>query len=81
MSHRLSVLWTKGLEGKAKEDAESVIRNSTLFREQLTKIIDEKLQALENESLDFNENWAFSQAYDVGKKRALKEIRNLINFE
>jgi hypothetical protein len=77
---RLSILWTKDLKGKDKEDLEATIRNSTVIREKLTQIIDDLIKNTTTTDVDFdNPNWAYRQANLIGQRKAYNEIRKLID--
>ncbi len=79
--NKLSVLWTKGLTPKQKEDFETAFRGSSMFREKLTEIIDGFLAGIDTVETSFdNPNWAYRQANLVGQRKALNDIRNLINL-
>lgn len=83
-SKRLSLEWTKGLEGKEKESMEEVVRHSTMVLQRLLNIVDDKLAVLERKESDFStyENPAYPiiQGHINGKRASLEEIRRLLEF-
>lgn len=83
MSKRLSLEWTKGLDGKDKEDMETVVRHSTIVLQQLLNIVDDKLGVLDRKESDFStydSGYPYTQAHINGKRASLEEIRRLLEF-
>lgn len=83
-SKALSLEWTKGLEGKEKEDMQDTIRHSTIVLTQLLRAVDDKLAALERQEIDLDTYsdpaYPFRQAHINGKRASLEEIRRLLDF-
>ena len=79
---RLSVLWTKHLNGTEKEDFEAAIRNSRTALNRLSQIIEELDTGLQTKALsleDFDSaSWAYKQAFLNGSKAAYANIKNIL---
>jgi hypothetical protein len=75
--------WTKGLSGKKLEEVKNDFLSSSLTRERLQTLLEDKI----NTSRKFNtskdaydiSNWAYLQADGIGYERALNEVISLIS--
>lgn len=81
---KLAVIWTSHLKTadekkKLQELIKLTLENKAI--ERLVDIIDKKLEALDNGANFDNPNWAYEQAYNLGSKMTLKQIRNLLTNE
>lgn len=84
-SKGIPLVWTKHLQpGKAKDDFELTLRNSTLVLGRLRVILQDRLAAIEDEELkeEFyeDENLTVRLARNLAKKKELRDILNLLNF-
>jgi hypothetical protein len=80
--NKLDARWFVTCDGtpEDKQRIEEVVRNSSLVREILTAIFENKRKALENPQIieDYkNPNWALVQADRNGALRIVKEILEL----
>lgn len=80
----LSTAWTNGKTEQAKEDFETIVRNSTLLLTRLKEIIEEQERALLNNSFsvsDFSDpNWSHKQAFRNGELSQLTKLKQLVPF-
>lgn len=79
----MKTVWTKGLQEDAAKDVESSFTHSTLLRERLKHLLEEK-KASEIKARyardDYSEpNWTEKQADSIGYIRAISEIISLIS--
>lgn len=79
----LSIQWFVGTDSENKKSIEEAIRNSTIVREQLVKIIEGKLRNLDHDSVHDYEmpSWPYYQADSNGQARVLKEFLTLLTFD
>lgn len=79
----IPVAWLKNTSDKTKRDElEKIIRGSSTALHRLYDLIEEKELSINNQEVtDFdNPNWANKQAFNIGKRAAFKEIRELLEF-
>lgn len=80
----LSTAWTQGLQGQAKTDFESMVRNSTLLLRRLSEIIEEKKTAISKQTYsidDFKDpSWSHKQAFRNGELSQLSKFLEIINL-
>jgi hypothetical protein len=77
----LLTIWTSHLKTKEEKDKLQELIKITLENkaiERLIDIIDSKLTALETTTDFSNPNWANEQAYILGQKESLRQIRNIL---
>ena len=81
----MNLQWSSHLKGDAKDDFNKLVRNSTTLLDRLTKIIDQKIEALEKQRLELEgyskPNWAYLQADITGSIRELKILRAFTHIE
>lgn len=74
--------WTKGLAAQKKDEMEREFKSSSLLRERLTTILNEKLRVKNAEMRNDTEyekaSWPYLQADSRGYERALYEVISLI---
>lgn len=79
----MKVNWTKGLSGIDKQDMEKLLSSSSIVLNRLEKIIDEFDAEVEKDSLSTatfkDPNWAYAQAFIVGRRSAYKQIKQLLD--
>lgn len=85
MTKVISSLWTQGLSEKEAASFKEILLNSRLFTERLSVIIDNQIRALEGEEVSsehFNKpDWAVRQAFILGQKRQLRDLKTLFAFK
>lgn len=78
----MKTVWKKGLEDDASKEVELSFNGSGLMRQHMERILKDKINASEKESITKEgydcPNWSYKQADSAGYKRALYEIINLI---
>ncbi len=84
-SRKIPTDWIKNLDSdKAKEDFESLLRNSSRTLRRLKDLCDEYESSIDNGQLSvklFEEyNWALRQAYMNGQKQAYRKVKDLVTF-
>lgn len=84
-SSKLSTQWTQHCrEEKDKEYYTTAILSSKVALGVLYSIVEKKLEALEREEVkpeSFDQaSWPYRQAYNLGTRKALKEILELTKF-
>lgn len=81
-TERISEIWTRGLEGKLKDDFIQALKHDTLVLGRLDEIIDIWLAELahsEGSHSDYdNPSWAYKTADRIGRRRTLLGIKELI---
>lgn len=82
---KIPVAWLKNTsDGVKREELESIIRASSTALLRLYDLIEEKELSTNNqevsESSFDNPNWAAKQAFLLGKKSALADIKALLEF-
>jgi hypothetical protein len=81
---KLNMVWTKHLQGEAKTNFESLLRNSTTVLSRLRDILKEKEEDLTSQECsndDFLQpGWEYRQAFRLGQKAQLREIQSLLKF-
>lgn len=68
---------------KKKEEFERAILNSSTLTNRFLQILDDMEQELykyEGDLTNYTEGWATKQAFVNGKRKAIRDIRNLFNF-
>ena len=74
--------WLKGLEKDDQKYMKDAFDAGSLLRKRLGELIEDKYDLIEKNSLSKNNydspNWAYTKADEVGYKRALTEILNLL---
>jgi hypothetical protein len=77
---KISIL--KGLSDEAKVEVRGAFKGSLAFRNQLIKVLEEKIESTRKGSIlndSYNSpNWALKQADSVGYERALRECMSLL---
>ena len=83
MQKKISLLWSKHLKDQeAKENFNKSVHGSKQVLDRLKNVIDEWIQALESEQLDFTTpSWAYKQAALISEKRTLEKIKRFITIE
>lgn len=78
----MKLSWTAGLDKGQAEDMRGYFLSSHLLRKRLNKLLEDKIEVAEQNSLSKDNyeisNWAYLQADLVGYKRAINEIISLI---
>lgn len=78
----MKTAWTNGLSPEKKEEMRKDFYASSLIRDRLTKILNDKIDARRKgstlESSYDNPNWALLKADSTGYERALLEVISLI---
>lgn len=80
-----SLKWTEHLKTpKERQDFEVVLKNSTYITGRLYEILTDRMNDVLREETkldDFKDpNWSHKQAFRNGRKQALKEVLDLLNF-
>ena len=79
----MKTVWTKGLDKEIAKEIVQDYKGSSLLRERLTKIIEDKSYSSDKASLAKDgydcPNWAYKQSDTVGYRRALREVVQLIS--
>lgn len=79
---KLATTWTSHVSGKEKEELLKTLSRSSTHMTVLKRILEQKVEALENKSLSVSTydspNWPYIQADTVGAIRELKKIIELI---
>jgi hypothetical protein len=74
--------WLQGLDEQLAKDVSGDFKSSLVTRKRLATLLEEKVKEKENSSLSAEEynvaNWAYKQADQVGYKRAIRDVLNLI---
>lgn len=69
---------TKGLDNDHKEEVEQSYKACSVYRKQVIRLLNEKIDAKRKESCKSSEydspSWAFKQADAVGFERAMREL-------
>lgn len=77
--------WTKGLTPEKQEEIKREFKSSSLLRERLAVLVQDKIDASIKASRSkdeyANSNWAYLQADARGYERALSEVISLISGE
>jgi hypothetical protein len=77
-------IWTRGLPEDKKAAHIEALKNSSVLKESLAKILDKRETELlrrDNTLTQFDEpNWQFKEAYIKGQRQTLSFIRDLLNF-
>lgn len=82
----IPIIWTAHLQNNpdAKKDFESALQHSTVALSRLLEIIEiskDSLDKIENTSSSYdNPGWSHKQAHINGKRAALKDIEQLLQF-
>lgn len=80
-----SIVWTKHLRGKDKEDFELILSNSTTVLNRLRDILMEEIEELdrsESSIEDFESPaWTHKQAYRNGDRARLRKVLDLITIK
>lgn len=81
----MKTVWFKNLNEQQQEEMRGVFVHSVVLREQLKKLLNEKVVA-SNKSVRSKEsygiaNWAYLQADAVGYERALTEVMSLLSHD
>lgn len=78
----IPIAWIKNASNK--QEAEAIIRNSTVALSRLYDIIEEKENSINSQELavtDFDSPaWSHKTAFRLGQKAALKEMKELLAF-
>jgi len=75
--------WTSHLKTEdEKKRFENSVVGSRLVLERLRDLVDEGLKILEDRETRFERpNWAYEEASIIGERKALKDMRKLINLD
>ena len=81
----LALDWTKHLKSKKdKDDFELTLRNSTYTMGRLAELLEERLRAMDKEETKLDDfespGWAYKQAFRNGRRKALTEVLDLLDF-
>lgn len=79
-------MYTKWTQHLKTDDDKKRFENSVIgcryVLERLRDIIDEEIKDIEKTEEDFNNpSWAYKEAYSIGAKRKLRDLRKLINLD
>lgn len=79
----MKTVWTKGFTGKKLEEVKKDFLSSSLIRERLQTLLEDKINAsrkanISKDAYDIS-NWAYLQADGIGYERALNEVISLIS--
>lgn len=80
----LSLEWTKGLEGKRKEQFELALRNSSTALSRLLDMTEEWEEELTRQECNVRDydtpNWEVRQAHRNGDRSRIRKLRDLLSF-
>ena len=69
-------------QAEAKQESEKALKNSTLFQRRLEKILDDLIEESDRADEDFTKpNWQLEAVAGVSRRKALGEIKRLINLK
>lgn len=72
----------KNEQAEAKRESEKALRNSTLFRRRLERILQHELEQSYRKEEDFdNPNWERIHVSEISRRKTLREILKLIDFK
>ena len=79
-----SIVWTKHLEGKDKENFLNILMNSTTVLNRLQTLLKEELDNLDNQECtvkDFEDpSWSHKQAFRNGERARIRKTLDLITL-
>jgi hypothetical protein len=71
----------KNEQAGAKAESEKALKNSTLFQRRLDGILDDLIEASHRDDEDFTKpNWQLEAVSGVSRRKALREIKRLIQL-
>ncbi len=79
---KMKTTWYKGVtDDQIKEDIKSSFLGSTVMRKRLAEICEDKIKSsLTTAEVQYEcPNWTYKQADNIGYRRAMKDIINLIS--
>lgn len=72
----------KNEQAEAKAESEKALKNSTLFSRRLNEILDDLIEESDRADEDFTKpNWQLEAVAGVSRRKALGEIKRLIQLK
>lgn len=76
----LKTVWTSGLPAEEVKALVDMLQNSSVLQRRLLQLIDKKINEIEVQETKngFDQpSWALHQAFLIGRKKELKDLRSL----